>query len=149
MSRANLVHVPYKGGGPAMTALLANQTGVFAAVISTAVPQVKAGRARAIAVTGNKRSVALPDTPTVAETFPGYEALNWYGYVVPAGTPAAIVQRLHKATVAVLNDASVKKALIDRGIETAPSSPAAFGAYIRSETRKWRPVIEAAGMKGK
>lgn len=148
MARTNLVHVPYKGGGPAMTDLLAGHVEVFAAVISTAVPQVKGGRARAIAVTGSKRSVVLPDVPTVAEAgFRGYEALNWYGIVVPARTSQAIIERLHKATFAILKDPDVTDALIKRGIDAAPSAPEAFAAYIRAEKDKWSRVIRSAGLK--
>ena len=148
MAKVNLVHVPYKGGGPAMTDLIAGHVEVFAAVISTAVPQVLAGKARAIAVTGSKRSVALPDVPTVAESgFKGYEALNWYGIVVPAKTPRAIIDRLNQVTLAVLEAPQVKRALLNRGIDAAPSSPEAFAAYIRSEKDKWGPVIKSAGMK--
>jgi len=148
MTKVKLVHVPYKGGGPAMMDLLAGHVEVFVAVISTAVPQVRAGKARAIAVTGTKRSPILPEVPTVAETgIKGYEALNWYGIVVPAKTPRAIIDRLHQATVATLATPQVKDALRDRGIEVAPSSPEAFAAYIRSETSKWTRVIKSSGLK--
>jgi tripartite-type tricarboxylate transporter receptor subunit TctC len=148
MADANLVHVPYKGGGPAMTDLIAGHIEVFVAVISTAVPQVQAGKARALAVTGSRRSVALPGVPTVAETgFKGYEAVNWYGLVVPAKTPRAIVDRLHEATLAVLDSREVKDALHQRGIDIATGSPEAFAAYIRSETEKWRPLIKSLGLK--
>ena len=148
MANANLVHVPYKGGGPAMTDLLAGHVEVFAAVISTAVPQVQAGRARALAVTGSKRSAALPQVPTVAETgFKGYEAVNWYGLVVPARTPRAIIDRLHSATLTVLDSREVRDALLKRGIDVTPGSPEALAAYIRSETEKWRPLVKSLGLK--
>ena len=148
MTGIKLVHVPYKGGGPAMIDLLAGHVEIFVAVISTAVPQVKAGKARALAVTGTKRAAALPDVPTVAETgLKGYEATNWYGYVAPAATPRAIIERLHKATVAVLEMPDLKQALLDQGIEAAGSTPEQFAAYIRSETAKWTRVIRAAGIK--
>jgi tripartite-type tricarboxylate transporter receptor subunit TctC len=148
MANVNLVHVPYKGGGPAMTDLIAGHVEVFAAVISTAVPQVQAGRARALAVTGRKRSAALPNVPTVAETgFKGYEAVNWYGMVVPAKTPRAIIDRLHGATLTVLDSTQVRDALLQRGIDVTPSSPEALAAYIRSETEKWRPLIKSLGLK--
>ena len=148
MAKVDLVHVPYKGGGPAMIDLVAGHVEIFIAVISTAVPQVKAGKARALAVTGSRRAAALPDVPTVAEAaLKGYEATNWYGYVVPAATPRAIVERLHKATVAVLEMPDVKQGLLDQGIEAAPSSPERFAAYIQSETGKWTKVIKAAGIK--
>jgi tripartite-type tricarboxylate transporter receptor subunit TctC len=148
MAGVKMVHVPYKGGGPAMTDLVAGHVEIFVAVISTAVPQVKAGRARALAVTGPKRAAALPEVPTVAEAaLKGYEATNWYGYVVPAATPRPIIERLHKATVAVLEMPDVRQALLDQGIDAAPSSPEQFSAYIRSETTKWRDVIKSAGLK--
>ncbi len=148
MAKVNLVHVPYKGGGPAMVDLVAGHVEIFVAVISTAVPQVKAGKARALAVTGPKRAVALANVPTVAESgLKGYEATNWYGYVAPPGTPRAIIERLHKATVAVLEMPDVKQTLLDQGIDAAPSTPEQFAAYIRAETGKWTKVIKAAGVK--
>jgi tripartite-type tricarboxylate transporter receptor subunit TctC len=147
MAKVNMVHVAYKGGGPAMVDLIAGHVEIFVAVISTAVPQVKAGKARALAVTGPRRSSALADVPTVAETgLKGYEATNWYGMVTPPATPGPIVERLHKATVTVLEMPDVRQALLDRGIETAPSSPSQFSAYIRAETAKWRKVIKTAGL---
>ena len=149
MAKVNIVHVPYKGGGPALIDLVAGHVEIFVAVISTAVPQVKAGKARALAVTGGKRVAALPDVPTVAETgIKGYEATNWYGYVAPAGTPRPIIERLHKETVAILNMPDVREALLNLGIEAAPSSPAEFAAFIGAENAKWRKVIEQSGIKG-
>jgi tripartite-type tricarboxylate transporter receptor subunit TctC len=148
MAKVRMVHVPYKGGGPAMVDLVAGHVEIFVAVISTAVPQVKAGKARALAVTGPQRAAALPDVPTVAESaLKGYEATNWYGMVAPAATPRPIVERLHKATVTVLGMGDVKQALLDQGIEAAPSTPEQFAAYIKSETGKWVSVIKAAGLK--
>ena len=148
MAKVDLVHVPYKGGGPALIDLIAGHIEIFVAVISTATPQVKAGKARALAVTGPKRAASLPDVPTVAEAaLKGYEATNWYGYVVPAATPRPIIERLHQATVTVLDMRDIRKALFDQGIEAAPSSPERFAAYIKSETAKWTKVIKAAGIK--
>jgi tripartite-type tricarboxylate transporter receptor subunit TctC len=148
MAKVNLVHVPYKGGGPALIDLVAGHVEIFIAVISTAAPQVRAGKARALAVTGPRRAAAFPEVPTVAETgLKGYEATNWYGYVAPAATPRPILERLHKATVTVLEMADVKQTLLDQGIESAPSSPDQFAAYIQSETGKWTRVIRASGMK--
>ena len=148
MANVNLVHVPYKGGGPAIVDLVAGHVEVFVAIISTAVPQVKAGKARALAVTGTKRAAALPDVPTVAEAaLKGYEATTWYGYVAPAATPRPILERLHKTTVTVLEMPDVKQALLDQGIEAAPSSPEQFAAYIKSETDKWTKLIKASGIK--
>jgi len=148
MAKVNLVHVPYKGGGPALIDLVAGHVEIFIAVISTAAPQVRAGKARALAVTGPRRAAAFPDVPTVAETgLRGYEATNWYGYVAPSATSRAVIERLHKATVTVLEMADVKQALLEQGIESAPSSPDQFAAYIKSETGKWTKVIKAAGIK--
>lgn len=148
MAKVNLVHVPYKGGGPAMIDLVAGHVEIFVAVISTAVPQVKAGKARALAVTGTKRATALPEVPTVAENaLKGYEATNWYGYVAPPATPRPIIERLHKATVTVLEMPDVRQALLDQGIEAAPNTPEQFAAYIQAETRKWAQVIKAAGIR--
>jgi tripartite-type tricarboxylate transporter receptor subunit TctC len=148
MAKVNLVHVPYKGGGPAIVDLVAGHVEIFVAIISTAVPQVRAGKARALAVTGPRRAAALPDVPTVAEAaLKGFEATTWYGYVVPAATPRPVVERLHKATVTVLEMADVKQVLLDQGIESAPSSPEQFAAYIKSETGKWTKLIRASGIK--
>jgi tripartite-type tricarboxylate transporter receptor subunit TctC len=131
-----------------MVDLVAGHVEIFVAVISTAVPQVKAGKARALAVTGTRRAAALPDVPTVAETgLKGYEATNWYGMVAPATTPRSIIERLHKATVSVLEMPDVKQALLDQGIEAAPNTPEQFADYIKAETAKWAQVIKAAGMK--
>jgi tripartite-type tricarboxylate transporter receptor subunit TctC len=148
MANVNLVHVPYKGGGPAIVDLVAGHVEVFVAIISTAVPQVKAGKARALAVTGTKRAAALPDVPTVAEAaLKGYESTNWYGYVAPSATPRPIIERLHKATVSVLDMPDIRKALLDQGIEAVPSSPEQFAAYIKSETDKWTKVIKSVGIR--
>jgi len=148
MAKVNLVHIPYKGGGPAMIDLVAGHVEIFVAVISTAVPQVKAGKIRALAVTGTKRAAALPEVPTVAESaLKGYEATNWYGYVAPPATPRPIIERLHKVTVSVLEMPDIRQALLDQGIEAAPNTPEQFAAYIQSETRKWVQVIKAGGIK--
>lgn len=147
MTTVKLTHVPYKGGGPAMTDLLGNNVPSFFAVISTAVPQVKAGRIRAIAVTGDKRSSALPDVPTVGETVKGYSATNWYGLVAPAKTPAAVVERISRELVAALKSPEVVKQLESRGIDSTPTSPAEYARYIREETGKWVPIIKKANIK--
>ncbi|MDP1536509.1 MAG: tripartite tricarboxylate transporter substrate binding protein [Burkholderiales bacterium] len=149
MAKVDMVHIPYKGGGPALSDLMGGQIPLFVAVISTAVPPVKAGRAVALAVTGAKRSPALPEVPTVAET-PGmqsYQASNWYGMVAPAGTPKPVLDRLHKELGAVLNAPDIRNALLARGIETLVSTPEEFTAYIKTETAKWSKVIVAANLK--
>ena len=149
MAKVDMVHIPYKGGGPALTDLVAGHTPVFVAVISTGVPPVKAGRAVALAVTGAKRSPALPDVPTVAETpgLKGYEASNWYGMLAPADTPKPVIDRLNKDLAAVLKSPDVRDILLARGIETTSSTPDEFTAYIKSETAKWDKVIRAANLK--
>ena len=149
MAKVEMTHIPYKGGGPALADLLGGQLPVFVAVISTGVPPVKAGRAVALAVTGAKRSSALPDVPTVAETaaLKGYEASNWYGMMAPAGIPKPVLDRLNKELVAVLNNNSIRDQLAAQGIESTPSSPEEFTNYIRTESVKWSKVIRAANLK--
>jgi tripartite-type tricarboxylate transporter receptor subunit TctC len=147
MAGIRMTHIPYKGGGPAITDLLAGHVPSFFAVISTAVPHVKAGRARGIAVTGAKRSGALPDLPTVGETVKGYVATNWYGLVAPAGTPKPIVERLSKELMAAFKDPEVIRQLAARGIEATPTTPADYAAYIQSETRKWAPMVKRLAAK--
>ena len=148
MTKTDIVHVPYKGGGPALIDLIAGHVEVFVAVISTAVPQVKSGKAHALAVTGTRRAEALPHVPTVAESgLKGYEATNWYGMVAPAGTPRAIIERLHKDTVAVLGLSEVRQKLLENGIDAAPSTPEQFAAYIKAETEKWTRVAQAAKLQ--
>ena len=149
MAKVEMTHIPYKGGGPALTDLLGGQLPVFVSVISTGVPPVKSGRVVALAVTGAKRSAALPDVPTVSETpaLKGYEASNWYGLMAPAGTPKPVIDRLQKDLTAVLNNSSVRDQLSSQGIESAPSTAEEFTNYIRSETVKWSKVIRAANLK--
>ena len=147
MAKVSMVHVPYKGGAPAMVDLLAGQVQLVFASAPTAVPQVRAGRIRALAVTTAKRSVALPELPTIAESgLPGFEVDNWYGIVVPARTPRAIIDRLNKELVAILNMPDIKQTLLTQGLETAPSTPEAFGAYMKSEFTKWAKLITETGL---
>ena len=151
MAKVDITHIPYKGGAPALTALLGGQVPLFVAVISTGVPPVKSGKAIALAVTGAKRSTALPEVPTVAETpgMKGYEASNWYGMVAPAATPKTIIEKLHQDMVVVLGSSEVRDTLLARGIEAEASTPAEFTAYIKSETEKWGKVIRAAQLKAR
>lgn len=147
MAKIDMQHIPYKGGGPALTDLLGGQVELFVAIISTAVPQVHAGKARALAVTGDKRSAALPDVPTVSEAIKGYESTNWYCLLGPPNMPAAIVERWHKEMTAALNAPEVKQALNERGIDVAPTTPAELTAYLKSETAKWTRVVKASNIK--
>jgi len=147
MAQIDMTHIPYKGGGPAMTDLLGGQVELFVAIISTAVPQVQAGKARALAVTGDKRSPALPDVPTVAETIKGYESTNWYCMLGPPHMPAPLIERWHREMTAALNSPEIKQALFDRGIDAAPTTPAQLTDYLRSETAKWTKVVKASNIK--
>ena len=148
--RANIdiVHVPYKGGGPAMQGMLGGQvTSIFATPVSSG-GQVKAGKIRAIATTGPKRAALLPDVPTVAESgYPGFEAMNWYAYVAPAKTPKDIVERLNRELVKALNDPTVAELLHKQGLEPSPSSPAKLAQYMEREYETWGKVVKQAGIK--
>ena len=145
MTGAALNHVPYKGGGPAITDLIAGHVPAFMAVISTGVPHVQSGKARALGVTGGKRAEALPEVPTIAEAgVKGYLAVNWYGLSAAPKTPPAIIARLSKDFTAALNAPDVIKQLKDRGIDSAPSSGADYLKFVRAEQDRWVPVIKKA-----
>jgi tripartite-type tricarboxylate transporter receptor subunit TctC len=145
MARVELTHVPYKGGGPAMLDLVGGRINMIFASPSSAIPHVKAGRIRALAVTTRKRSVIVPDIPTIAESgVPGYEVNNWYAMVAPATTPKAVIARLNKELVAILNNAEVKQILLPQGLEPSPSTPIALGQYMKSEFDKWGKLIVEA-----
>ncbi|MEO9101060.1 MAG: tripartite tricarboxylate transporter substrate binding protein [Burkholderiales bacterium] len=143
-----LLHVPYKGSAPAMTDLLGGQVQFMFSDAPTALPQIKAGKVRAIAVAGSQRSALLPDVPTVAESgLPGYEAYSWAAFVVPAGTPADLVARLSTDIGTALNDAAVKQRLYDAGAEAMPTSPQQFGKMLHAEIEKWAGVVRAANIQ--
>ena len=147
MTKVPMTHVPYKGGGPAITDLLAGHVPAFMAVISTSVPHVQSGKVRAIGVTGAKRADALPDVPTIAEAgVKGYLATNWYGLLAPGKTPANVQARLTREFVAALKQPDVVKQLRDRGIDAAPSNPEEFLSFVRNEEKRWVPIIKAAGI---
>ncbi len=148
MTKTDLIHVPYKGGAPAMTALLGGEVQMIFSTAATAIPQIKAGKIRALAVTTAKRASMLPDLPTIAEAaLPGYEANNWYGLVAPAKTPRAAIERLNAETVKILGSAALRDIYFTQGLEPTPSTPEAFGAYIKSEIAKWAKLVKAAGVK--
>jgi tripartite-type tricarboxylate transporter receptor subunit TctC len=145
MTKVPMTHVPYKGGGPAITDLIAGHVPSFIAVISTAVPHVQSGKVRALGVTGAKRADALPEVPTIAEAgVKGYLATNWYGLLAPGKTPAPVLARLNRDFVAALKAPDVVKQLKDRGIDAAPSTAAEFLSFVQSEQKRWVPVIKAA-----
>ena len=148
MAGIDMVHIPYKGTAPGVVDLLAGQVKLMAPNLLTALPHIKSGKLRALAVTSARRSEALPDVPTVAEAgLPGYDSTQWYGVLAPAGTPREIVARLHDEIVRALRDAEVGKRLAADGAEAVGSSPDEFSAFIRSETEKWASVAKAAGIK--
>ncbi len=148
MTGVQLTHVPYKGGGPAITDLLAGHVPSFFAVISTGVPHVQSGKVRGIAVTSTRRAEAVPDVPTIAESgVKGYAAVNWYGLHAPAKTPPHVIERLNKELVAVLKSPDIVQQLKDRGIEATPSSPADYAKFIRDEEAKWLPVIRKSNIR--
>ena len=143
-----MTHVPYKGGGQAVIDLVGGHVQVMFSGFSAAMPHIKSGKARALAVTGAARSPALPGVPTIAEQgFPGVEATAWYGVLAPAGTPKPVVARLHGEIAKVLKLPDVGQRLDPLGFEIVGSTPEQFGAYIRTETRKWEKVVKASGAK--
>ena len=144
----DLLHVPFKGGGPAMIDVIGGHTSVAFATVPTATPQVKSGKVRALAVGAAKRQAVLPDVPTFAEAgLPGYEVANWVGIVAPAGTPAAIVDKLHKEISAILDSPDVQKQLANAGVEIERMSAAEFGAFMVKELEKWGRVVKEGGIK--
>src|SRR3954454_13538794 len=148
MAKIDIVHVPYKGGGPAMQGFLGGQVDSFFATPISSISQIKAGKARAIATTGAKRAVLMPDVPTVAEQgFPGYEALNWYGYLAPAGTPKEIVDRFSREITKALANPKVVDQLNKTGVEPHPMSTQEFAAYIKREYDTWGKVVKEANIK--
>jgi tripartite-type tricarboxylate transporter receptor subunit TctC len=143
----NLVHVPYRGGGPALTDLLAGQVQVFFPPMVVPIGQIKAGKLRALAVTTVTRSEALPDIPTVGEFVPGYEASVWFGLGAPTGTPAEIIDKLNQETNAALADPKIKARMAESGGNALAGSPADFGKLVADETEKWSKVIQAANIR--
>lgn len=148
MTGTQMVHVPYKGGAPMMLDLLAGRVQLSFASVATAISHIQSGKLRAIAMTGAQRFEGLPALATIAEAgVPGYEINNWYGFFVPAGTPADIVQRLNAETVQALKKPQVRTKLIGAGLEPTWSSPAEFAAYVRAETAKWGKIVRDSGAK--
>lgn len=143
----NMVHVPYKGSGPGVTAVMGGEAQLMMPATPSALPALKSGKARAIAVSSLKRHPDHPDLPTIAETFPGYEVTSWFGLAAPAGTPRAVVDLLNAAMRKALADPEAIKQLANAGLEPAVSSPEEFAAYIKSEIDKWTKVARAANVK--
>jgi len=141
----DMVHIPYKGGGPAMTDMLGGRVTMYPAVPSTALPHIQSGKLRPIAVTGPRRLPQLPDVPTVAESgYPGFEAMNWYAFVAPAKTPPEILDWWNRELVKVLQDPAVKDDLAKHGLDPTPGSREELARYIDAETQKWGKVVRDA-----
>jgi tripartite-type tricarboxylate transporter receptor subunit TctC len=141
----DMVHVPYKGGGPAMTDLLGGRVTMYPAVPSTALPHIQAGKLVALAVTGPVRLATLPDVPTVAESgYPGFEAMNWYAFVAPAKTPKEILDYWNRELVKVLKDPDVRAKLMQDGLDPMPGTREELARYIDRETEKWGKVVREA-----
>jgi tripartite-type tricarboxylate transporter receptor subunit TctC len=146
-AKANLVHVPYKGGGPAMSDLLGGQIPSSFASATTATPQVQTGKLRALGTTSPKRSSALPDVPTIAEQgYPGYQATNWYAFVAPAKVPKAIIARLNREIVKTLKDPETHAAILKQGEDPTPSTPEELAQHMKREYETWGRVIRDAGI---
>jgi tripartite-type tricarboxylate transporter receptor subunit TctC len=144
----NLVHVPYKGGGPAVADAVAGNVGMVVAGVPAVSQYIAAGRLRALAATSLKRSALLPDLPTVAESgYPGFDAIFWIALVAPRGVPPAIMQRLNAESNAVLRDAEIEKQFSVQGATPVGGSPAELGAYIRKDIETWTRVIKEANIK--
>jgi tripartite-type tricarboxylate transporter receptor subunit TctC len=148
MAGIDIVHVPYKGAGPAFVDLISGQVSMYFASIPPALPQIRAGRVRALAVTSDRRTSLMPELPTVAEAgLPGYQSGASYGIVVPARTPAAIVQKLNEEVARVLGDTEVRSRLTSQGMEIAAGTPQDFARFMKAEIAMWAKVIKTSGAR--
>ena len=148
MAKVDMTHVPYKGLGPALVDLMGGRLTVIISTMASALPQMKTGKLRPLAVTTARRSSFFPDVPTMDEAgVKGYEFSTWYGIVVPAGTPKPIIDRLNAETRKALDSALVKDQFVGQGLEPVSSTPAEFGSYLKSEVAKWGKVVKASGAK--
>ena len=142
LAGVRMLHVPYKGGGPAMVDLLGGRVSIFFSTVAVARPHLQTGRIRALGVTTPRRSAALPDVPTIAEAgLPGYAASGWYGLVAPAGTPAAAIARLNAAVRGAMRPAEMKEKLAGVGVEAVDAPPAQFGELIAADIAKWEKIV--------
>ena len=148
MAKINIVHVPYKGGAPALTDVLGGQVEMTFVGAPASMPHIRSGRLKVLAVTTSKRATALPDVPTVAELgYPGYELAAWYGVLAPARTSAAIVSQLSAELAKAVAVPDVREKLLALGIEPVGSTPGEFAEHLRKEIARWGPIIAKAGVK--
>jgi len=145
MTGIKMIHVPYRGAGPALTDLIAGTVDVMFDNLPSSIEFIKSGKLRALGVTTDKRNEALPDVPTVADTVPGYEASAWFGMGAPKGTPADIIEKLNKAVNAALADPKMKARLADLGGIPMGGTPAEFGKIMADETAKWEKAVKFSG----
>ena len=148
MAGVDLQHIPYRGTVPALTDVMSGQINAMFSTALSAKPQIEAGKVRAFGVSTATRSGAMPDIPAIAEAgVPGYEAVQWYGFLAPAGTPQAVIAQIHAESMKALNSTEMKEKLAHDGAEPTPTTPEAFAAHIRDELDKWRKVAKAAGIE--
>jgi tripartite-type tricarboxylate transporter receptor subunit TctC len=147
LAGVKLVHIPYKGSGPSFTDLLSGQVPITFTTLTQGLQYVKSNRLRAVATLGPARTPVLPDVPTVSETLPGYEVVNWFGLVVPVMTSRDVVARLHDDFIKVLQTPEVKEKLVAQGTDPVGSTPEEFGAFMKAETAKWARVIREANIR--
>jgi tripartite-type tricarboxylate transporter receptor subunit TctC len=145
----DLVHIPYKGAGDAVPAVIGGQVPIFCTGLTALTNQIKAGKVRALGIATLKRSPLMPDLPTIAEQgLPGFEVVSWTGIAAPAGTPPAIIRKLHDLIVKIVNTPDMQNFMASQGAEPALMGPDEFRAYIKADMAKWGQVIKAAGIKG-
>ena len=148
VSGVNLTHIPYKGGGPAAAAVLSGESQLIFGSVTATMPEIKAGRPVALAVTGAARLPAAPELPTIAELgYPGFEVTSWYGVLGPARTTTQVIDRLNAAILTALRAAEVREHMARQGLEPLGSTPAQFAAHLKRETAKWARVVKEAGIK--
>lgn len=147
MTGTDMLHIPYKGGGPALADVMGGVVQMTFGNMPTVLAQAKGGKVRAVAVTSLERWFTAPEIPTVAETIPGFVAMSWHGVAFPAGTPAGIVEKLSAAMQQALNTTEMKEQLARGGSKAAPMTPQQFAAYIKEDTERWAPIIKASGAR--
>jgi len=147
LAKVDMVHVPYKGVGPAMPDLLSGQVQLLFSDMPPFVPYIKIGKLRALGVTTAKRSPLLPDIPAIAESVPGYDLAGWYGVLAPAGTPSEIVNRLHGEIQKIMRSPQMKERYVALAIEPSERSPREYGEYVKSELAKWGKIIQLSGAR--